>query len=192
MLLFVTGAVRSGKSSYAEKRAIDYVKAVGGSLHYIATSQVEDEEMKKRIDLHQQTRKKSNVSWMVYEQPYDLQNLLPRFQQKDVVLIDCLTTLLNNEMFREWQKGEDYILNKCYLNTIYEKLAEMLSSYAHGPWTTIVVSNEIGEGLPHTEKGTMAYLALLGKLHQWAVQLADEAILVEYGIPILKKGVSQE
>ncbi len=50
MAVLVTGGARSGKSSFAEKLAMH------GSERgiYIATSHIYDEEMRERVELHQQ------------------------------------------------------------------------------------------------------------------------------------------
>ena len=52
LTILVTGGARSGKSSFAEKRT----QKLGSSLIYIATSEVIDSEMKKRVAEHQARR----------------------------------------------------------------------------------------------------------------------------------------
>lgn len=50
MIALVIGGSGSGKSAYAEQMA---VKAAGnGSLYYVATMQVYDEEGKKKVERH--------------------------------------------------------------------------------------------------------------------------------------------
>ena len=54
MITLVIGGSGSGKSAYAEQMA---VKAAGkGSLYYVATMQVYDEEGKKKVERHQKMR----------------------------------------------------------------------------------------------------------------------------------------
>ena len=54
MIALVIGGSGSGKSAYAEQMA---VKAAGnGSLYYVATMQVCDEEGKKKVERHQKMR----------------------------------------------------------------------------------------------------------------------------------------
>ena len=54
MIALVIGGSGSGKSAYAEQMA---VKAAGnGSLYYVATMQVYDEEGKKKVERHQKMR----------------------------------------------------------------------------------------------------------------------------------------
>lgn len=177
MLIFVTGGVRSGKSTFAEKLA----RSIGGiSLNYIATSMETDYEMKSRIKRHQQMREKQDRKWTTYEQPIDIQKVSSYFSKKDTVLLDCLTILLSNELFlrsgnRTNKETMDHILFG-------------VSSVKKACGTLIIVSNELFQEGQH-DRGTPVhtYVSLLGKLHQELVQKADYAYLVENGVPIRKK-----
>ena len=51
-IMLVTGGARSGKSAFAERRVAAMAEQVG----YIATAQAWDEEMRLRIEIHQQRR----------------------------------------------------------------------------------------------------------------------------------------
>ncbi|UTW69778.1 bifunctional adenosylcobinamide kinase/adenosylcobinamide-phosphate guanylyltransferase [Anaerobacillus sp. HL2] len=57
-MIFISGGVRSGKSSFAENLAYSYITEKRNKLIYIATSKNEDSEMAGRIKKHQQDRKK--------------------------------------------------------------------------------------------------------------------------------------
>ena len=67
-IIFVTGGVRSGKSSFAESLAIEYARKEKVALHYIATAVNTDTEMQERIAKHQQIRKTQKVKWNSHEQ----------------------------------------------------------------------------------------------------------------------------
>lgn len=65
MIALVIGGSGSGKSAYAEQMA---VKAAGnGSLYYVATMQVYDEEGKKKVERHQKMR--AGKGFLTIEQP---------------------------------------------------------------------------------------------------------------------------
>ena len=65
MITLVIGGSGSGKSAYAEQMA---VKAAGnGSLYYVATMQVYDEEGKKKVERHQKMR--AGKGFLTIEQP---------------------------------------------------------------------------------------------------------------------------
>ena len=57
--------------------------------------------MSTRIQQHQMDR--AGFNWTTIEQPTDLEEVLPLIQQGDLVLWDCLTTWLANELYAGWE-----------------------------------------------------------------------------------------
>ena len=105
-LIFITGGVRSGKSSFAEKLAVKIAyRRTGGGLNYIATGVPFDTEMKERIKQHQQDRKTAKYQWKTVEQSINIGAIADRFNNRDILLLDCVTTLLNNELFSSSKDG---------------------------------------------------------------------------------------
>ncbi|WP_458412642.1 bifunctional adenosylcobinamide kinase/adenosylcobinamide-phosphate guanylyltransferase [Schinkia sp. CFF1] len=181
MLIFISGGVRSGKSSYAEKVAFE-LAGKDNKLHYIATSEPYDQEMIMRIKKHQEDRGNGLREWLTWEQPRQLHLLLEHFSNKDVILIDCLTTLLGNELFTD-----DCWLNERAVNQLRRRLENTFISYKQITKATIIVSNEIfHDGIPE-DRGTRLYMKELGKLHQFLTTLANQAFLVECGLARLMK-----
>ncbi len=86
---FITGGQRSGKSSYAQKLALE----LSGNPVYMATSRIWDEGHKQRIKRHQADR---GEEWSNIEE----EKVLSRHDLKGrVVLIDCVTLWLTNYFF---------------------------------------------------------------------------------------------
>ena len=69
--------------------------------------QPSDSEMKKRISRHQEDRRQSGCHWKTWEQPVSIGKLASYFKGDDIVLLDCLTTWLNNELFFVEDKWQD-------------------------------------------------------------------------------------
>lgn len=176
-LIFVTGGVRSGKSSFAEKLAIERAKEIGGKLHYVATSETVDEEMKRRIARHQKERAEGEFPWKTWEQPSDIGKLAAYFQKGDVLLLDCLTTLINNELYLTNDTEEE----------IFHRVETGIAALKERCSMLIIVSNEVLFDPAGENKLVLTYWKLIGRLHQKIVKMADEAYLVECGIPIRKK-----
>lgn len=174
MIIFVSGGVRSGKSHFAEQKAIE-LACHDKQLHYIATSIVYDEEMRRRIRKHQEDRVQSKMNWNTIECSTNLNKIVHQFSKNDVVLIDCLTTLLANEMF---SSGNDDI----------QSIVSAIEAIGANSFSTIIVSNEIFSNGIDYEQETLNYMHKLGQLHVAVVELAKEAYLVESGIPRKKKG----
>jgi adenosylcobinamide kinase/adenosylcobinamide-phosphate guanylyltransferase len=181
MMVFVSGGVRSGKSAFAEKYAI---AAAVGRLNYIATAKAGDEEMKKRIEHHRETRRKSGAKWRTWEQPVNLADISGSFAEEDVIVLDCLTTWLNNELFvGDWQ-------DESHQRAVFDKMTEAVVSIERTGAMLILVSNEVlSEPLPD-DSDVRTYMRILGHVHQFLVDVCDEAYLLESGIPLQMKGGS--
>ncbi|MRX72505.1 cobinamide kinase [Bacillus lacus] len=186
-IIFISGGVRSGKSRFAEELAIQKAAKHGGCLHYIAPGTPSDDEMKSRIQKHQADRMRSGQSWKTWEQHRSLHLLSGNFDRSDVVLLDCLTTLVNNELFHsakeEWNADQLEEIKHSILSA-----AVMLSRECS---TLILVSNEVFFDTVQNSTLVYAYMKLLGELHQEIVKEARDAYLVEAGIAMKMKGGRQ-
>lgn len=182
-IIFISGGVRSGKSQLAEELAIKRAQWYGKQLHYVATGERSDKEMLERITHHQQSRQKSGQHWKTWEQPREIHQLASNFSANDIILLDCITTLLNNEFFYDnrWS-------NQAYQLQLGEKLLKDIKELASAANTLILVSNEILHDVMSEEPLVRVYGKLLGTLHQRIVEVADEAYLVESGCLIRMKG----
>ncbi|MBS2968707.1 bifunctional adenosylcobinamide kinase/adenosylcobinamide-phosphate guanylyltransferase [Metabacillus sp. KIGAM252] len=179
MLIFISGGVRSGKSSFAERFA-EEAAAGTGKLNYIAAGRASDKEMEHRIAMHQLKRNDSQKSWQTFEKQRNLHELAPHFSRNDILVLDCLTTWLNNEMFAP-DPPEDPVIHMMMGIRMLRQSCGML----------ITVSNELSYDAHLYEESVLDYIKGLGRLHQAAVKEADAAYLVENGLAILKKGGQQ-
>ena len=92
MIALVIGGSGSGKSAYAEQMA---VKAAGnGSLYYVATMQVYDEEGKKKVERHQKAEAKASDAIAPADTTknvvYDVTETLPQFPGGQGVMMKYL------------------------------------------------------------------------------------------------------
>ena len=88
-IILITGGIRSGKSSYAEKRALE----LSPNPVYLATAHVWDEEFRQRVIRHQQAR---GPEWTNIEEEKELSK---HPIEGRVVLIDCVTLWCTNFFF---------------------------------------------------------------------------------------------
>lgn len=177
MIMFLSGGVRSGKSSTAEKWAVQSRKQ-GGRLLYVACGQRTDEEMDERIWHHQKRRTTSGHRWVTVEKPLDIGEI--KAEKADTLLIDCVTTLLAGEYFREDMRADH----------AGERIVQDILTLAEKAHSVVIVSNELSFEAPASEL-TAHYMKILGDIHQQLVQASDRAVLVEHGIPVVKKGVME-
>ncbi|OLN23657.1 hypothetical protein BTO30_03555 [Domibacillus antri] len=175
MLIFISGGVRSGKSGVAEQLAARFAH-LEGRLVYAACGSRTDAEMDERIFYHRARRENSGHSWTTVEQSVDIAHI--NVHPNDTVLIDCVTTLLAGEYFREDKPAFE----------AGSRIVDGILDLAKRAGTVIAVSNELSFETPSTEL-TADYMKTLGFIHQKIVKESDAAILVEHGIPVIKKGV---
>ena len=176
-LTLVLGGVRAGKSSYAQKLAME-----GGRVLFVATAEAGDQEMAERIQAHKGNRP---ADWDTLEEPLNLAAALgPLLKGYDTVLIDCLTLWVSNLLLRD----ED----ATGLKDIPTLAQELLALYKRGQASWIVVSNEVGLGVvPPTEMGR-AYADELGRVNQMVAAEADAVYYMVAGLSLNLKALGAD
>ena len=191
-IILVTGGQRSGKSTYAEKLALEM--AAGEQAVYMATSRIWDEEFAHRVQLHKERR---GPQWINLEE----EKYLGRHTVAGrVVLVDCVTLWSTNFFFDisdnllpdssgsdasnitmdAAQAQESASVVEQALQQIKAEFEKFTSQDA----TFIFVTNEIGLGGVSENKVQRQFTDLLGWLNQYIASKADEVVLMVSGIPI--------
>ncbi|NDI35805.1 bifunctional adenosylcobinamide kinase/adenosylcobinamide-phosphate guanylyltransferase [Chengkuizengella sediminis] len=176
MIILVTGGARSGKSSFAEK----YSASFGDHGTYIATSQIYDEEMRDRVELHKTRREQTDFSWKTIEEPFDLDDCFKSMSKSDqkLVLVDCLTLWLSNWLLC-FEESKLNVQQK-----VIGKIEMLISSLKQFQGTVILVTNEVGDGIvPEYPLGRL-YRDLAGVMNQKIAEICDQVFLVTVGIPV--------
>ena len=126
MLVVVTGGSGSGKSAFAEETVLSFGEA---RRIYIATMQAFDEESHRRIRRHRHMR--AGKGFETIERYTELDELL--IPKDCVVLLECMSNLVANEMFREGGFHPEVA------EKITEGVKNLLSQAKH----VVIVTNEI-------------------------------------------------
>lgn len=181
-IIFITGGVRSGKSAFAEKYAKQLFLTYGRKrLIYIASGVAIDEEMAERITRHQQDRLNSSVKWETIEIEDELLFKDDLFEGSPVVLWDCLTTWLNNVLYKTESFNEEIRENE--INRSIQTLKNQLFKWKEEKdCFLLLVSNELMDEPPSKFSEVNRYRSLLGELHQWMVANCDEAYEMDYSL----------
>ena len=167
-ITFILGGARSGKSKFAESLTKNYQSR----RIYCATAENRDEEMKRRIALHQSRR---DPDWHLVETPIHLSDSLLKYgKEGNVVLVECLTLWLNNLLVREL--------------SLAQQRAEFIAALPHVKGSLIFVSNEVGLGTVPIHKLARQFQDEAGLLHQELAQIADDVYFVTAGLPLRLKG----
>ena len=139
MMKLIIGGSGSGKSAYAED-CITSMEQTGLSkrnLYYIATMKVYGKEGKQRVARHQKMRE--GKGFHTIEQETDLNHCLSAIIPREdaLVLIECMSNLVANEMFTETEtKREDAVVEK-----VLDDLSKISNEVKH----LVVVTNNIFE-----------------------------------------------
>ncbi|MDR2180907.1 MAG: bifunctional adenosylcobinamide kinase/adenosylcobinamide-phosphate guanylyltransferase [Synergistaceae bacterium] len=171
MFVFVSGAARSGKSAWAEEYVLS---KAGAPLVYLATARVYDQEMAQRVLRHQKAR--ANRGFDTLERDSDISGIIPRLSSSSTVLLECLGTLLANEMFEYGKSKNSHTLfgEAVHEKAIHEKIFGEIMLLKTKIANLVVVSNDVfSDGVSYAEE-TERYRRTLGALH---VQIAEEADL---------------
>lgn len=172
MLTFVIGGASCGKSQFAEKVACG---STALNRIYVATMQDQSPESKKRIDKHCAAR--AEKRFVTLEMPLNLSGA--RILPDSVVLVECITNLVANEMFSPGGAGVD---------TVQAVLRGVGVLRTQAKDIVIVSGNVFEDGIEH-DPLTQRYANLLGIINRELAARADAVVEVVCGIPLYLKGM---
>lgn len=173
-ITLILGGARSGKSSHAQSLA----EETGKSVTFLATAQALDEEMSSRIEKHRMERP---ASWQTLEVPFDIAAYVHQIRSK-VVLLDCITLLLNNLLMQFVQ--DDFVDEAQFLPAVKNEVNELLAAIRAQEQQWFIISNEVGLGLVPPYQMGRVYRDALGWVNQRLAREADRVLFMVAGIPM--------
>lgn len=168
LITYFTGGQRSGKSSSASNLAL----SKSNTPTYLATAVVRDDEMKERVEIHQNDR---GENWVNIEESLYVGEL--DFKPNEVVLLDCITLWLTSIFFANNESVDESL---SFFKAQWSKLKEKNIDL-------IVVSNEIGMGVIPNSAMARKFTDLQGWANQIIAKDADEAYLMVSGLKMKLK-----
>ena len=177
-LILILGGARSGKSSYAQKLALE----LGGpDVLYVATAEPLDEEMRRRISVHRAERPSG---WRTLEAAQAVAAATPPLTAgRKVVLVDCLTLLTSNILLAQGENPDPQQAEAAVLAEVEALLRTARATDA--VW--ILVSNEVGLGLVPPYALGRLYRDALGRVNQCVAAAADQVVFMVAGLPMKVK-----
>ncbi len=163
-IILITGGQSSGKSLYAERRALELTP----EPVYVATALAEG--MEERVRRHRDRR---GPGWTTLEEPLRLGRLDLAGR---VVLVDCVTLWLTNLMF-ETGDPPDIEAARAAAEREFEEFTARDATY-------IFVTNEVGLGGVAENALARSFADLQGTVNQFIAARADEVVMVMSGIPV--------
>ncbi len=205
MLTVIAGVSASGKSAYAEKRALEL--ADGGALYYVATMESYGEEAARRIERHRKLR--AGKGFCTIECCRHIERAADAIDEaargEATVLVECMSNLLANEMFppaetdaavsqageacggarkAQGDAGSPRRGTEEWERDICDRILSGIASLGRQCRHLIVVTNEVFSDGTVYEKDIEVYIKLLGALNRRLIAMADEATEVVYTVPL--------
>jgi len=171
-IILITGGQRSGKSSYAQRLAMEMAASIDRLPIYLATSRVWDDEHRKRIERHKLERLEN---WVNLEEEKALSN--HKFNDDNVVVIDCVTLWATNFFFD----------NNGDVDLSFQELCKEFESFSQNNCTLIFVTNEIGLGGVSQDNTQRRFIDLQGYVNQMIASKANSVFMMISGIPLRVK-----
>ena len=171
-IILITGGQRSGKSAYAERRAL----ALSPNPVYMATAHIWDDDFALRVKRHQERR---GPEWTNIEEERQLSR---HDVSGRVVLIDCLTLWATNFFtLSSTEEAEPDI------DALLDEMKSEFDRFTAQDATFIFVTNEIGLGGTSANALQRRFTDLLGWLNQYVAAKADEVVMMVSGIEVRVK-----
>jgi adenosylcobinamide kinase/adenosylcobinamide-phosphate guanylyltransferase len=182
----ILGGARSGKSAWAEQRALAAEEEEGLRVLYLATARVEDAEMAARVAHH---RARRPAHWGTREEAIHLADCLAREAAPETcVVVDCLTLWLTALVFA----GQAAVLaeaggefSACPL--FAAETGKFLATLPKLPGRIILVANEVGCGIVPTSPLSRRFADEQGRLNQRVAALCEQVTLITAGLPLRLK-----
>ena len=172
MMILIFGGASSGKSRYAESLLSELS---GSPKIYVAASEVYDDEMRKRVEVHR--AKRADKGFMTIERPRDLGAV--KFPARSSGMIESLTAWTANEMFTaDGVKSSGHVEGKILadLSVIRERVNDV-----------VIVADDIFSDGGEYDSLTENYVRTLADLLRKIAADADEVTEVIAGMPVRYK-----
>ncbi|MGN1383414.1 MAG: bifunctional adenosylcobinamide kinase/adenosylcobinamide-phosphate guanylyltransferase [Eubacterium sp.] len=164
MHYFIGGGAKSGKSMRAQRIARKMAEEKRVPMYYLAVMDPQDEEDLERIRGHRKARE--GWGFQTLEESYDIPRVLETADADGVFLLDSVTALLANVMFRGGQISQ----------TAGDEVLQQLLTFADRTENTIFVSDNVFSDAALYDPVTEAYRRAMGRI---GIALAERCGIVE-------------
>lgn len=191
MIVLVVGGAKSGKSMFAQNLSKSLNESLKnpisgqldgeierevGKLYYVATMNPYDLEDLKRIENH--LREREGYGFNTIEETMDMGKVSKMIQKEDTVLIDSITSLVTNYMFR----GKEFY--KDVSDDILSGILEIINNSKN----VVIVSDYLFSDSIQYDCYTENFRKEIGVVNRKLAKIADTVVECSYGNIIYHKG----
>lgn len=172
MIYLIIGTNSSGKSLKAERIAC---LSEAEKRYYLATMLIYDEDGRKRVEKHRKQREGKGFETL--EIPFAIDNALDMIKDKEnsVVLLECISNLVGNEMYENPRRNKLCKLNP---NLFADQVASDVIKLAECVKDTIIVTNEF-DADKNSDEMTRLYIQLCSMVNDRIKAFADKVICIK-------------
>jgi adenosylcobinamide kinase/adenosylcobinamide-phosphate guanylyltransferase len=131
--------------------------------------------MEAKIAAHRARR--LGQGWRTVEAPLDLEQALTEIEMGEIVLVDCVTYWLTNQMLDDADLGEE-------CDVLCDVLEDMEQP-------AVLVTNDVSGGIVPENPLARAFRAAQGRLNQRLAAQADLVVQITAGLPLVLKGAPE-
>jgi adenosylcobinamide kinase/adenosylcobinamide-phosphate guanylyltransferase len=176
--ILLLGGARSGKS----RLALELAQNMTQQVLFVATATAGDEDMRVRITKHRLDRPSN---WRTLEAPVNIgSRITAHMADARLVIIDCITLLLNNIYCRYDDHQFDAISDPLLEAEVVSEINGILECTRKPEVSFIIISNEVGLGIVPDNRIGRLYRDHLGRANQMLAAAVDEVLLLVAGIPL--------
>ena len=191
MIVLVVGGAKSGKSMFAQNLSKSLNESLKnpisgqldgeierevGKLYYVATMNPYDLEDLKRIENH--LRERDGYGFNTIEETLNMSKVSSLIKEEDTVLIDSITSLVTNYMFR----GKEFY--KDVSDDILSGILEIINNSKN----VVIVSDYLFSDSIQYDCYTENFRKEIGVVNRKLAKIADTVVECSYGNIIYHKG----
>ena len=191
MIVLVVGGAKSGKSMFAQNLSKSLNESLKnpisgqldgeierevGKLYYVATMHPYDLEDLKRIENH--LREREGYGFNTIEETLNMSKVSSLIKEEDTVLIDSITSLVTNYMFR----GKEFY--KDVSDDILSGILEIINNSKN----VVIVSDYLFSDSIQYDCYTENFRKEIGVVNRKLAKIADTVVECSYGNIIYHKG----
>lgn len=191
MIVLVVGGAKSGKSMFAQNLSKSLNESLKnpisgqldgeierevGKLYYVATMNPYDLEDLKRIENH--LREREGYGFNTIEETLNMSKVSSLIKEEDTVLIDSITSLVTNYMFR-WKE-----FYKDVSDDILSGILEIINNSKN----VVIVSDYLFSDSIQYDCYTENFRKEIGVVNRKLAKIADTVVECSYGNIIYHKG----
>ena len=191
MIVLVVGGAKSGKSMFAQNLSKSLNESLKnpisgqldgeierevGKVYYVATMNPYDLEDLKRIENH--LREREGYGFNTIEETLNMSKVSSLIKEEDTVLIDSITSLVTNYMFR----GKEFY--KDVSDDILSGILEIINNSKN----VVIVSDYLFSDSIQYDCYTENFRKEIGVVNRKLAKIADTVVECSYGNIIYHKG----